>query len=396
MCGETYSVQAKDVYVWLLAERQRLSCSPRYGVYKIEQSMLFDVPVLPDKNYIEFLNSNSRSIYACHFGLDLNDVHDSRHRFVDMPAALQLVDLLRQLAIPRKYLLVNSRIQEPGNYLTKGALHRFIQILENFIQENVLDGIVVADFYFLQRLSNENREIALKLEAVPSANCMIDSFDKLLAVHDLIEETHFKPPGKIILDRSLNRKPGDLAATSEQCRARFPEVKLVLLANEGCLYQCPFKFAHDCIISITRMGASLDTFRLNEELGCVHYLQRHPSHLFKSPFIRPEDVDFYSDRVDVLKICGRTLGPDFLKKTIAAYVKNSFDGNLLELLDAMEWATEFLHVANQDLPLDFRQQLTACSKECSSCSYCQLLLDSCSKKRELQIRKMMDKRHLSP
>ncbi len=348
--------------------------------------MLYEVPVVPDSDYVEFLNNRSQSLYACHFSLNLSDVHDSRHRLASVPDASVITGLLKQLDIPRKYLLINSRIQEPQHYLDKGLLWPFLVTLEKLLQEGILDGLVFSDFYFLKGLSDASRDVMSQLEAIPGVNCMIDSFDKLIAVHDLIETTHFKPPGKINLDRSLNRKLETLSVVSEQCRTRFPGVKLVLLANEGCLYQCPFKLSHDCLISLSRMGMSLDMHRLNDRLGCMSYLQQHPAKIFKSPFIRPEDVDRYSEWVDVLKLCGRTLGPAFLEKTIEAYLKRSFGGNLLELLDALEWTAQFLNIANQGLPEDFHQQLTACSKDCSSCSYCRLLLDSCSERKELQIR----------
>lgn len=348
--------------------------------------MLFEVPVVPDREYIEFLKRHSKSFHACHFSLDLNHFHDSRHRSGDPTHIGDVVALLKQLPIPRKYLLVNSRIQEPQHYLKDETLRRFVTVLEHLRREDVLDGLVVADFYFVRSLSDASRDVVHQLEAVPSVNCMIDSFDKLTAIHELLESTHFKPFQKINLDRSLNRNLEQLAATSQQCRARFPGVKLALLGNEGCIYQCPFKPAHDCIISIARMGAGLDTFRLHDELGCMRHFQRHPAKIFKSPFIRPEDVDFYSDWVDIVKLCGRTLGPDFLIKTVGAYLGRSFHGNLLEILDALEWAEPFLNIANQDLPVDFHRQLTSCSKDCSSCSYCQDLLADCSNKKTLHIR----------
>jgi hypothetical protein len=114
-------------------------------------------------------------------------------------------------------------------------------------------------------------------------------------------------------------------------------------------------------------------------LGCIRALQQNPARLFKSPFIRPEDIGVYEPTVDVLKICGRTLGVPFLMKVMNSYLAGHFSGSLIELMDAMEAAARWIEVANEKLPPDFLQQLTACAKDCHVCSYCEGLLRTCAR-----------------
>ena len=191
---------------------------------------------------------------------------------------------------------------------------------------------------------------------------------------DAIASTAFRPPGKLILDRSLNRDRKALASLFSFCRTRYPEVKLELLANEGCLPHCPFKPAHDAHIALVNMGLAPEmTHGLNRDFGCRRYLEKEPWRLFQSPFIRPEDLPVYEKVVDVIKICGRTLGTGFLRNAVSAYLRGSHKGNLLDLMDTMEWLAARLSVANHELPLDFLDRLSTCAMECDRCGYCREL-----------------------
>jgi len=227
-------------------------------------------------------------------------------------------------------------------------------------------------------LSSQAPELASSLEAVPGINSMLDSFDKVEAQLAYIAQTRFKMPGKIILDRSLNRNPTQLSITSRQCRKRYPHIKIELLANEGCLDFCPFKFSHDAYIALSNYQGQDCTFTLNRELGCIRLVDEQPYRILRSPFIRPEDVVLYQQDVDVIKLCGRTLGGSFLQRVIIAYLQGKYDGNLLDLLDALSWLAPSLYVDNPSLSFDFVEILSLCDKHCGSCGFCQELFSTLS------------------
>lgn len=336
--------------------------------------MLLDVPFIPDPDYAAFLAERRVHLHSLHFSLHAEGVPDGRHRFRNVRIG-ELAGLLNSVRGPKKYALLNSRFHPPGFYSDPDELAALLDGMGTLLAKGELDGIVYADAYLLKALSGAGPEIAAALEAVPSINCLPESFDAVYALMAAIEATRFRLPGKLTLDRSLNRRLGDLASLSKQIRATWPGLKLSLLANEGCLYRCPFKLTHDAHIGLVHLGHNLDTHWVNRELGCIDELRHNPHRLFGSPFIRPEDAAGYADHADILKICGRTLGPSFLKRAITAYLQGEYGGNLLDLTDAMAWLADGVHVDNTQIPDDFAAVVGDCGKVCNECDFCREMFD---------------------
>ncbi|WP_207692174.1 hypothetical protein [Desulfonema limicola] len=352
----------------------------------------FDVPFLPEPDYIRFLNTKISHIHSIHFSLGLREASDARHkiRFFETE---NLIKGLSQIKGPKKYALLNSRFHNPKAFLETSNLKFISKILKMLINASVLDGIVYTDSYYLKAFSAIDPETASQLEAVPGINCIADSFEKASAILEIICSTNFKLPEKFIIDRSVNRKMDELAVFSNLLRKKYPDMKIELLANEGCIYQCPFKLAHDSYISLTNLDIPASIFHMNQVYGCMDYFKEKPYLIFKSPFIRPEDTTRYKQHIDIIKICGRTLGQEFLKRTVSAYINQSFNGNLLKLMDSMEWMSDKYYVSNHDLPEDFFDKISSCTKFCESCTYCQNLFDSHVKKLEFEIKRFSDINH---
>lgn len=347
--------------------------------------MRFDVPYIPEEGYTAFINANARHISAVHYSLQDPAVPDARCRVASFYAD-QLADGLRALKIQHKYLLLNSRFHHPRFYADPRSLRELIVKIENLLSHGIIDGIVYTDAYFLESFSQASPDVASRLEAVPSVNCMIDSVDKLRATISLIDSTQFRAPGKIILDRGLNRRLDDLSQVADVCRHINPDMRTTLLVNEGCIYQCPFKPAHDAHIALANMGVPVDTFTINQTRGCMRALLAAPHNVLQSPFIRPEDVAFYENSADVLKICGRTLGAPFLRKTVSAYINGSYDGNLLDLMDALDWMAALYYIDNKRLPPDFLKTVTTCGKSCTNCNICLALFKTAAQRKPFEFK----------
>ena len=332
-------------------------------------SMALDVPFLPDEAYLAFLNRNTAHIAACHFSLFAPDVADGRCKACQLPLD-SLLEMLGRCRIPRKYLLLNARFNAAGCYLGDDYAGTLIARLEKMLTADVLTGVVFADLYLLAALSDNAPAVAAALEAVPSINFMIDNTPKAVSVLDGVAATHFKLPGKLPLDRAVNRNPEQLADIATSLTGMYPGLRIELLANEGCLHQCPFKLTHDSLIALLSTGVNVDTLAINRDLGCMRRLNQVPWRILASPFIRPEDVRQLSPDTSLIKICGRTLGPGFLMNAIRAYIQGHYTGNLFDILDACNWMARSVDLPNHRLPENYWQLVTTCRKECLTCTVC--------------------------
>ena len=335
--------------------------------------MKLSVPYIPDPEYSDYLLTKIPLLESLYFSLGSGPVLDSRIRFSSLDAR-SLAQGLLPFPRVKKYCLLNSRFIRPDLCLDPSFLTQTLDSLEILFNTCGLTGIVFTDFYFLNGLAQTGHPVLSKIEALPGVNCMIDNSQKALALLEMIEATPFIPPGKIVLDRSLNRDLPGLATTVQGIKSLYPKVRIEVLANEGCIFQCPFKPAHDAQISLSNTGLVRETTcRLNQRLGCHAYFHEHGHRFFKSPFIRPEDLHYYKGLADSAKLCGRTLGRRFLIPCMDAYLEQSFDGNLLELMDAAHFLSGLYKVDNKKLDPGFFNTLTSCTKECKYCRLCENL-----------------------
>ncbi|MFW5836557.1 MAG: hypothetical protein ACOCVM_01010, partial [Desulfovibrionaceae bacterium] len=320
---------------------------------------------------------------SLHFGLHAVEALDARLRLSETGPG-DLAGLLAAAPGPRKYVLLNSRVHHPGHYADAARMKSLLARLDTLLAAGQLHGVVIADAYFLKALGRAGPAVAAELEAVPSVNAMLDSAERVRAWLPAVAAAGFRPPGKLNLDRSLNRDIPRLQRVGEACRDMLPGARLVLLANEGCIPHCPYKPAHDAHIALANMGAAEQrTFELNRCFGCVDHLMHDPSQCLCSPIIRPEDAHHYEGLADGLKVCGRTLaGPERLRRIVDAYLQGRFEGNLLELADSMDWLAERWDLPNEKLPDDFWERVCGCQGECGECGWRRRVFDAVARPRK--------------
>lgn len=351
--------------------------------------MKLSVPFIPDEGYARFLTRHASNLSSIYFPLSSGPITDARIRIADDLASetrdtRDLCATLSSLKAIDKYILMNTRFIPPTVYADNTTLSGILDDIAHLDNTVSIKGIVFSDMYLLRALDQTGHEIIPRLEAVPGINAMLDSPGKFFSFFDLLTLSRFKKPARIVPDRALNRNPEKLAALSKAVKGYDPDIRIELLANEGCIYQCPFKLSHDAHIALSNSGLAREgTFRMNKNLGCQAYFDFQPHAFLKSPFIRPEDIHHYQGVADGIKLCGRTRGVRFLERCISAYIQENFNGNLLDLMDTPEILARQWHIDNSRLGSKFFTTLTSCTKMCKTCKICSEIFNKASWKKEI-------------
>ncbi len=153
-------------------------------------------------------------------------------------------------------------------------------------------------------------------------------------------------------------------------------VELKLMVNEGCLYKCPFRKFHNNYIShITK-----DMSRFNPEVflaNCLQVTALNHSQILKSCWIRPEDMSKYCEITNFFKIVGRDWPKSMVVRATKAYLEESWDGDLLDIVSSNLSAFGLRYGArldNKNLDdCNFFEKVTSCNMKCINCDYCEKL-----------------------
>ena len=337
--------------------------------------MKLQVPFDADPDYVQLLNN--LEVHSVYYGLAKGLLPDARNTTTTLKVFL--IDGLKKLNKNiNKYLVMNGVFVDPALYSMNMYKKRIEEELTELVDNNVLDGIIIFDMYLLQIISTFDLVKTKRIKIIPSINFKIDSIDRLNSISTQIENViGYKPHFELIhIDRSLNRNISKLKELSEYIRNYYPEAKISLLANEGCINHCSFKHTHDSIISVLNFSQiSNSTITELKESGCYQYFKNKPKAILNTPFIRPEDLDKYEPYCDVIKLSGRTLSPFDKWKIIQAYSNKKYNFNLLDILEVQTKLKEEFVIDNDEFPEEFLSIVTSCDKNCSNCHYCEILAE---------------------
>lgn len=169
---------------------------------------------------------------------------------------------------------------------------------------------------------------------------------------------------------------------------------LKIMVNEGCLSKCPWrKFHFNAVSHIGRNAGLVGTGLSPEEFVaqctqvayrtfftcCNERIHNDRSQILRSQWIRPEDLSLYEGISVYFKISGRTMPHEALVKTVSAYMDQTYDGNILELLDSSIRTYTLHHGAVLDNAaldeLGFGNHVLSCGHSCESCSYCKAIAE---------------------
>jgi collagenase-like PrtC family protease len=269
----------------------------------------------------------------------------------------------------RVNLLLNA-VCEGSHWYDPEVIDAKLEYIGLLHEKHGVEAITIANPIYIQ----EVRRSFPKIQICASVLSLIDSVQRAVYFNELGADV-------IIPDTAVNK---DLKLLKKMKDAVDAEFKLMV--NKGCIYKCPFERFHGVFTAhrsteVDEMEGCRDKDVFNTQnrrvffTGCVELTDKDRYLIFQSPWIRPEDLRQYEGIADYFKVVGRAL-PKW--ETICrAYMMESWDGNLLELMDAaLRWieVDHSLYIDNKKLgEYNFFDKLTSCDKNCKQCNYCQEL-----------------------
>ncbi len=242
-----------------------------------------------------------------------------------------------------------------GGYHLTFEGYRLFAWYFNELDKAGVDGVTVAEPYLVELLKDYSMETVISCVSHVDSPQRAEFYEALGA-------------DGITVDTNINRDFSTLKAimNAVSCNIR-------VIVNEGCLYKCPFRYAHFNLFShITAVSSTrpLNTFGDYYFDKCISIRVRDPSQIIRSPWIRPEDLAEY-ERIGIkdFKISGRANAVGWIISCMVAYSRRSYNGNLLELLDCPSELRDAFYVDNMALDGCIKQWQN-CKKICNECRYC--------------------------
>lgn len=277
---------------------------------------------------------------------------------IDEAAARQHIEEAHRNGIAFNYLL-NAPCMGNMEY----DKHAHGELLEHlaWVDSLGVEAVTVSIPYLVQLIKRQFPRLRVKVSVIASIN----SVPMARAYRDLGAD-------EINVDYMANRDFRTLVALRDAV-----DGDLSLLANDLCLYQCPYRQYHYNLTGHSTqrghplMGAYFDYCMIS----CTIEKLTHLDQLLRSPWIRPEDLAHY-ERIGYsrFKLSGRNMSTPWILRAISAYAARRYHGNLGDILaGAIPEASGSVHFRIDNDGLDgFLDHFTSsnCSTDCARCDHC--------------------------
>ena len=263
-------------------------------------------------------------------------------------------------------LLMNSTC-EGSEWYEPETIKRRMDYIGLLHQKYGLEAVTIANPIYIKEVRKNFPEI----EICASVLSVIDSVQRAVYFDDMGVDV-------IVPDTSINRDFKLLRQIKNAVKARIK-----LMPNLGCVFRCPFQRFHGPYISHKSLEVTAAENRTNGKTPffqqrCSEMITGRRQLIFQSAWIRPEDLRRYSEFTSFFKIAGRKNKK--WSRISRAYIGESWNGNLLELMDASLKYYGINHNAyidNKKLgEINAFDKLTGCDRDCEACGYCKELAES--------------------
>jgi collagenase-like PrtC family protease len=296
---------------------------------------------------------------------------------VTMDNFIETMKLIHQNSI-RVNLVLNSTCQGADWYSDK-AIGSILGFLERMYSDYAIEAVTIANPIYIKLV----KQHIPRLEVCASVLSDVDCVQKALILRQAGADT-------ITPDASINR---DLELLKDIKTATGAAIKIMV--NEGCLYRCPFRKFHFNYVSHWSKELDHSTMKSRDFFyNCMAVTSQDHSQILKSGWIRPENMGKYSDITDYFKIVGRTRPGSAVIRAVKAYMRQRYEGDLLDIICSSLSAFTMTYGASLDNRLlgesGFFDRVTSCDKKCHKCNYCNTVADRLIKMNVVTSEKLED------
>ncbi len=272
----------------------------------------------------------------------------------------------------RVNLVMNSTCDGVEGYSDEYACY-LRDYVEYMVEGLGVEAMTVANPYLMSIVREQAPDVELGASVLADVDCVerAQAFKRLGA-------TVVTPDVNINRDLDMLRRIKNEAGL---------EVKLMV--NEGCLRKCPYRKYHFNAMShisansaFLGHGLTLEQFKSQVDVVagktffslCGEDLVLDRSQILKSGWVRPEDLGAYEGVSSFFKISGRTRPTHVIIRMVKAYMQQSWDGDLLDIMDSslrMHSMTTGARVDNKALgDARFIEHVMNCGHDCPACGFC--------------------------
>jgi collagenase-like PrtC family protease len=185
-----------------------------------------------------------------------------------------------------------------------------------------VDTVTVSIPYLIELIKRQYPQLRVKVSAIAHVN-------------SIARARFFEEMGadEIQVDFMSNRDFEFLKALRDTVNVKFS-----LLANEVCLYQCPYRTYHYNLCGhASQEWHPLEGFYVDYCLiSCTVQRLHDLTQLVRARWIRPEDLAYYEALgYENFKLSGRRMSTAWLTRAVKAYAERQYEGNLMDLLNGV-------------------------------------------------------------
>ncbi len=276
---------------------------------------------------------------------------------INLSQFLDVVDRVHREGL-RVNLILNSTC-EGSDWYSTSVLNRMTVYLEQVHKEHGVESVTIANPLLIKYVRKQFPDLEICASVLADIDCV-----QRAVIYSKCGANVITP------DVNINRNLGLLKEIKKVTGA-----ELKLMVNEGCLYKCPFRRFHFNYMSHRSKELGIEASHFFAH--CHQVIHEDFSQILRSGWIRPEDTKKYGEITSFFKIVGRELPKSKVTRATRAYLEESWDGDLLDIVSsslgffALKYGS---YLDNKTLgKYGFFEKVTACGQNCSQCDYCEEL-----------------------